>query len=171
MQVTGMDIERSFEKLDQLYRKGDFEASEAFLLARMEEARQEEDGKALEAFAQEAARYYYQVGCYRLAQQQLSEAQRCLEQACLYLEQTEDGQNPRYPQALCYLAGLRAESGRLKEGMELYQRALAWEERFRGENEEFAVICENMALLYQAAGDEEQAECCLRKAEEIKKRL
>jgi tetratricopeptide (TPR) repeat protein len=100
-----------------------------------------------------------------------SQAKELLERALTLYEQSSENTDAHYSGAL---AGLGEAYFRMQEygkSLECYEKALAEVKAHFGENQSYAVLCENCAAVCERLGDQEKQKAYLEQSETIKKKL
>lgn len=127
--------------------------------------------QALPAYRQEAAVTYNNLTALYHAAGEDGRAMECVDRALQSYEQCPEEERFHYTAVLNSLAGFLFAQGNCLRALTLYQKSAKHTRRFLGENEEYAVTCQNMRWVYEKMGERGQAAQCLDRAQRVYERL
>lgn len=153
-----MNIDRFFEELDSYFEKNDTAGVDAYLTASLQAAREEEDYAAYISICNEMIGFYRSVSAFEKAYVAAEDVLLLMEE--LKLEETEHFATTLLNAATAYSAG-----GNFDQALRLYRQAMQIYDRLLSpEDYRWASLYNNMSIMLEKAGENEEAADCAKRA-------
>lgn len=160
-----MNIEEFFTELDGYFQKNELDKVDPFLTGSLERAKEEEDYASYIAIGNEMIGFYRSVSMFQKAFDIAEDVLLLMEE--LQLENTE-----HFATALVNTATAYRAAGKAEQAYRYYQQALQIYSRLLPEGDyRFAGLYNNMSILLEQMGENEEAITLLQKALDIVRKL
>lgn len=153
-----MNIDAFFAKLDSYFEKNEVEKIDAFLVSSLEQAKEEEDYAAHISICNEMIGFYRSVSAFKKAYEAAEDVLLLMEE--LKLEDTE-----HFATTLLNAATAYSAAGDYGQALRLYRQAIRIYERLlKPDDYRWAGLYNNMSIMLEKSGENEEAIECGKKA-------